>query len=68
MSTAPVVRDIIEIFERHGEWRAAEAQRLLRAQRFTRKQRNEILERTAYKPGGEMVQYWGFVSLDILEL
>lgn len=64
MSTAPVARDVIEIFERHGEWREAEARRLLDSAttKVSAEERGEILEGTAHKPGEEMVQYWGFVS------
>ena len=29
MATASVARDIVEIFERHGEWREEEARRLV---------------------------------------
>lgn len=65
MSTAPVARDIVEIFERHGEWREAEAQRILNSAIGTSlpsEEDEEVRERTSYKPGKEMVQYWGFVS------
>jgi hypothetical protein len=66
MSTAPVARDIIEIFERHGEWREQEARRLLSSANtplhsLSNKEKKEILSRAAYKPGKEMMQYWGFV-------
>ena len=61
MSTASVTRDIIEIFERHGEWREKEAQRLLRSMpSISSNERQAILDRTAYNAGKEMVQYWGF--------
>ncbi|KAK5125923.1 hypothetical protein LTR85_011278 [Meristemomyces frigidus] len=61
MSTVPVARDIVEIFERHGEWRAAEAQRLLRSMPadIPRQEKAIAVDRTAYNPGQEMVQYWG---------
>jgi hypothetical protein len=67
MSTAPVARDVIEIFERHGEWREKEAQRLLSspslvASTILTEERATVLDRTKYEPGKEMVQYWGFVS------
>jgi len=62
MNTAPVARDIVEIFERHGEWRDVEAKRIL-AEAPPRDQ-SAVLTRTAYTPGAEMVQYWGFVSID----
>lgn len=67
MATASVARDIIEIFERHGEWREKEAQRLLNQNAMILLgDRSTILERTAYHPGKEMVQYWGFSYGSIL--
>ena len=64
MSTAPVARDIVEIFERHGEWREAEARRLVHSQgvRTSANEAADTFDRTMYKHGEEMVQYWGFVS------
>lgn len=65
MDTAPVARDIIEIFERHGEWRQAESERLLSAEaRIPETERTAVTARNAYHHGKEMVQYWGFVSVD----
>lgn len=67
MGTAPVARDVIEIFERHGEWRVAEAERLLKSMTATSNEEKKIIRaRIAYRPGKEMVQYWGFVSVSIL--
>ncbi|KAI7682811.1 hypothetical protein KC319_g806, partial [Hortaea werneckii] len=67
MSTASVARDIVEIFERHGEWRANEATRILRLDtRLSENEQQLIKNRTAYIPGGEMVQYWGFSYGSIL--
>lgn len=53
MTTPSVVRDIIEIFERHGEWREQEARRLLPS-------RQEVPAHVQYEPGKELIQYWGF--------
>jgi len=59
MSTAPVARDIIEIFERHGQWRDAEAKRLVSFDTtVSMEEKESIIQRTAYRPGEEMVQYW----------
>ncbi|QIW97717.1 hypothetical protein AMS68_003235 [Peltaster fructicola] len=67
MSSAPVARDVVEVFERHGEWRAAEAQRLLEsATIFTSEEQAAIRQRTAYKKGAELVHYWGFSYGSIL--
>ena len=60
MDTAPVARDIIEIFERHGEWREAEAKRLVKANVVPLEVRSDAEQRTRYIPGKEVVQYWGF--------
>lgn len=63
MDTAPVARDIIEIFERHGEWREKEAERLLASSKISGAEAWDVRARTAYHPSKEMVQYWGFVRL-----
>lgn len=67
MTTANVARDIVEIFERHGKWREAEASRLLGLSSQKRDQEvlvtqgnDQTLDRLRYQPGKEMVQYWGF--------
>lgn len=64
MDTAPVARDIIEIFERHGEWREAETKRLLNSiGSLTAEERQQIAGKTAHRRDEEMVQYWGFVCI-----
>ncbi|KAH9838837.1 TAP-like protein [Teratosphaeria destructans] len=51
VSTAPVARDIIEIVERHGEWREQEVQRQLsRDNSLTEADKEAIIDRTAYHP------------------
>jgi pimeloyl-ACP methyl ester carboxylesterase len=57
MSTTSVARDIVEIFERHGEWREEEARKLLKS---SDKSEKDLPDHVKYQPGGEMVQYWGF--------
>lgn len=52
INTAQVVEDMVEIIEQEGKRTAAEAKVLSEAE--------EILERTAYLPGQEQLQYWGF--------
>ncbi|KAI5257360.1 hypothetical protein E4T42_00994 [Aureobasidium subglaciale] len=52
MSTTSVARDIIEIFEKHGEWREKEAQKSAKLV--------ELPYHVKYVPGEELVQYWGF--------
>ncbi|CAD0107862.1 unnamed protein product [Aureobasidium uvarum] len=56
MSTTSVARDIVEIVERHGEWREQEASRLLTS---SGNSENDLLDHVKYQPGKEMVQYWG---------
>jgi pimeloyl-ACP methyl ester carboxylesterase len=55
MSTTNVARDIVEISERHGEWREREALKLLKSSR-----KSSLPDHVKYQPGEEMVQYWGF--------
>ncbi|KAH0344277.1 hypothetical protein KCU81_g4840, partial [Aureobasidium melanogenum] len=57
MSTTSVARDIVEIFERHGEWREQEARKLLSSSAMPE---SDLPEHVKYQPGQEMVQYWGF--------
>ena len=67
VTTASVVRDMIEIVERHGEWRAEAAKKVLKHNKHKSSRRSgtaalckEVLTRTAWKKGEEKLQYWGF--------
>lgn len=69
MATASVARDIVEIFERHGEWREKEARALLgqtvgviAGGQMVMEDGHDtrVLERVKYRPGEERIQYWGF--------
>ena len=60
MNTVPVARDVIEIIERHGQWRQTEAQRMLQSVAASNSHAEAIAKRTAWTAGREMVQYWGF--------
>jgi pimeloyl-ACP methyl ester carboxylesterase len=70
MNTPPVVRDMVEIIERHGEWREKEAKRLLvdkkppsldlRAEHRDLYTSEAIAERTRWLQGEETLHYWGF--------
>lgn len=52
ISTAYVARDMLELVEKHGEWREEEARRSLGSL--------EVLEKLKYRPGEEKIMYWGF--------
>ena len=59
VSTASVVRDMVEIIEKHGEWREKTAQTLM--QRTSHSEAaSTIINRTAWQRGEEKLQYWGF--------
>lgn len=70
MNTAPVVADMVEIIERHGEWRGKQAKIWVDSPSWIESTadlefddpyaRKSILERTTYKKGQEKLQYWGF--------
>jgi pimeloyl-ACP methyl ester carboxylesterase len=71
LNTTPVVRDMVAIIERHGEWRERQARRWLAtnmAQKYTPRimtvgdsySKRSILERTRWTPGREKLLYWGF--------
>lgn len=57
MSTTSVARDIVEIFERHGQWREREARKLRSS--FGQSE-SDLPDHVRYQPGQEMIQYWGF--------
>ncbi|KAF2814581.1 uncharacterized protein BDZ99DRAFT_434284 [Mytilinidion resinicola] len=62
VNTAPVARDMVEIIERHAEWREAEGEKeqdeLDRNTGFDPDQ--PIIVRTKWNQGIEKLQYWGF--------
>lgn len=68
VNTAFVARDMLEIVERHGEWREAEARRLLKQQSrcgahggsTVNAEDSKIVESLKYRPGEEKINYWGF--------
>nr|POF15202.1 putative hydrolase [Quercus suber] len=66
VSTVSVARDLLEIMERHGQWREKEAKRILKYRRpssyssVQNKSAADILESVRYQRGAEMIQYWGF--------
>ena len=70
MNTVPVARDIVEIIERHGEWRGKQAEFWLASKggRSTTDgkeigdpySRDAVIERTKWRKGDEKLHYWGF--------
>ena len=60
VSTANVVRDMVEIVERHGEWREKTARRLVANSSCDEGSARKLLERTAWRRDAEPLQYWGF--------
>ncbi|KAK5135462.1 hypothetical protein LTR08_005250 [Meristemomyces frigidus] len=73
VTTASVARDMLEVVEKHGAWREAEAKRLLNpvhvkscsGKALTQKVKpvvedNKVPSALLYKPGQERLQYWGF--------
>ena len=56
VSTASVVRDMVEIIERHGEWREKTAKEILSKSKD--QDVAAILQRTAWRKGEEQLQYW----------
>ena len=60
VGTASVARDMVEMVERYGEWRANEAKELLQGAPLDDAAVEAILQRTAWQKGYEKIQYWGF--------
>lgn len=58
-TTAYVARDILEIIEKHGEWREKETTRLWTCQ-YQKNAEAHKPHRTSYRPGQEKLLFWGF--------
>ncbi|CAN8095482.1 unnamed protein product [Discula destructiva] len=64
LNTAQVVEDMVEIIEQEGQLRAKEGEKIMdlkqtAPQPLTTVERQQIIERTAYRPGEELIQFWG---------
>lgn len=59
ISTASVVRDILEIVERHGEWRERTVEKLV-SKDLVFETINGLRKRMAWQKGEEKLLYWGF--------
>lgn len=57
MNTSPVVADMVEVLERHGQWR--EKQALASIKGSNEKYVKSIKEKTKWMKGEEKLQYWG---------
>ena len=57
MNTSPLVADIIEVLERHGQWREREA--LSSIDRSNQQSASLTRERTKWRKGEEKLLYWG---------
>lgn len=62
VNTTPVVADMVEIIERHGEWRERQG---VKAQQLSHLKHvgdveDTIMQRTKWRKGKEPLLYWGF--------
>ncbi|KKY22643.1 hypothetical protein UCRPC4_g03261 [Phaeomoniella chlamydospora] len=62
INTVPVVEDIVQMIERHGEWREKQAakEHQTYAKINGQEAADAMLERTKWKKGEENLLYWGF--------
>ncbi len=70
MNAVPVVRDMVEIIEGHGEWRGKQAELWLASKRGRLTtaghkigdpySRDAVIDRMKWRKGGEKLHYWGF--------
>lgn len=69
INTTPVVRDMVEIIERHGQWREKQARQWLASKKGKHAVKSAthpnchesaVVERTRWARGQEKLLYWGF--------
>lgn len=66
LNTAQVVEDIVEIIEKHGQWRAREAERLISLEMIAAEETHSTRQRSLYHADKELLQYWGMSAGTIL--
>lgn len=60
LNTAQTIEDMLHIVEKAGEWRAQEAEKLLLSDGAPQGETaRDVMGRVSYRPGEEMLQYWG---------
>ena len=57
MNTSPVVADMVEVIERHGQWRERQASASIR--HSSENYATTVRERTKWQKGEEKLLYWG---------
>ncbi|KEF59390.1 uncharacterized protein A1O9_04234 [Exophiala aquamarina CBS 119918] len=62
VNTTPVAADMVEIIERHGQWRESQGRKAQEALNKAHKchGNRDIISRTKWRRGMEKLQYWGF--------
>lgn len=61
MNTTPHIADIIEMIERHGEWRERETETILASNSvLSEAQRKDVRDTNRWKKDAEPLQFWGF--------
>lgn len=61
INTTPGVTNIIEIIERHAEWREVQAWSLFKSEpNLTSSEKQAVTGRTRWRKGEEQLQYWAF--------
>ncbi len=60
MNTTPTIADIVEIIERHGEWREREVAALIPKTSGLSQSEEAVVKASAWNKGQEKLQYWGY--------